>query len=51
MIGSHTLLGVEDYPDYLPNELYNNLFVTGQSENPDASFEVLAYLMSEEYQK
>ncbi|MEK3888339.1 ABC transporter substrate-binding protein [Bacillus sp. FSL K6-3431] len=40
-----------DYPDYLPNELYNNLFVTSQSENPDAAFEVLAYLMSEEYQK
>lgn len=40
-----------DYGEYLPNELYNNLFVTSQAENPDAAFEVLAYLMSEEYQR
>lgn len=40
-----------DYDDVLPNELYNNLFVTSQAENPDAAFEVLSYLMSEEYQK
>src|SRR5690625_3087700 len=39
-----------EYADALPNELYNNIFVTSQAENPDAAFEVLAYLMSEEYQ-
>src|SRR5699024_2596261 len=40
-----------DYPDARPNELYNNIFVTSQAKAPDAAFEVLAYLMSEEYQK
>ncbi|GIN72578.1 hypothetical protein J14TS2_30530 [Bacillus sp. J14TS2] len=40
-----------DYPDYAPNELLNTMFVTSQSEKPDAAFEVLAYLMSEDYQK
>lgn len=41
----------DDYPDYTPSELLNTMFVTKQSENPDAAFEVLEYLMSEEYQK
>lgn len=40
-----------DYPDYTPNELLNTLFVTKESKNPDAAFEVIKYLLSEEYQK
>lgn len=40
-----------DYPDFIPNSLYHNIFVTSQSESPDAAFEVLEYLLSDEYQK
>jgi len=40
-----------EYPDTTPNELLNALYVTKQSENPEAAFEVIAYLMSEDYQK
>ena len=40
-----------EYPDYTPHEILNFMFVTSQSENPEAAFEVIEYLMSEEYQK
>lgn len=39
-----------DHPAQIPNGLYHNIFVTSQSENPDAAFEVLKYLLSDEYQ-
>lgn len=50
MVGLKTLFG-EDYGDALPNELYNNLFVTNQAEYPEAAFGVLAYLMLVGYQR
>jgi len=40
-----------EYPDYTPHELLNFMFVTSESENPEAAFEVIAYFMSEEYQR
>lgn len=40
-----------EYPDYTPHEILNFMFVTSESENPEAAFEVIEYLMSEEYQK
>src|SRR5690625_2367920 len=40
-----------EYSDFIPNSLYHNIFVTSQSENPDAAFEVIEYLLSDEYQK
>src|SRR5690625_514961 len=41
----------EAYPEYIPNQLYHNIFVSSQSENPDAAFEVIQYLLSDDYQK
>lgn len=40
-----------EYPEEIPNGLYHNIFVTSQSENPDAAFEVIQYLLSDDYQK
>lgn len=40
-----------EYEDYTPHELLNFMFVTSESENPEAAFEVIAYFMSEEYQR
>lgn len=40
-----------EYEDYTPHEILNFMFVTSVSENPEAAFEVIAYFMSEEYQR
>jgi|SRR5690625_577433 len=40
-----------EYPEHIPNKLSNSIFVSSQSENPDAAFEVIHYLLSDDYQK